>query len=107
MEIINFWTTKLKTPLHILKLKQVVNEVASCDRAHWGSRRAWGEREAGSIGSDLGFAAVISDQKTLITFLIAPSLLNNLEVSSLNIKRPWYLLMLSDTWNMPDGFILL
>lgn len=107
MEIINFWTTKLKTPLHILKLKQVVNELSSSDRAHRGSRRAWGEREADPIGWDLGFAVVIRDQKTVITFLIAPSLANNLELSSLNIKRPWYLLMLSDTWNMPDGFILL
>lgn len=74
--------------MHILKLKQVMNEVASCDRAHWGSRRAWGEREAGPIGSDLGFAVVIRDQKTVITFLIAPSLVNNLEVGSLNIKTP-------------------
>lgn len=105
MEMINFWTTKLKTLLHVLKLKKVVHEAAS-DRGQRGSRRVQGEREPGPIGWDLGFV-VITDQKAVITFLIAPSLVNNLEVSSLNIKKPWYLLMLSDTWNMPDGFILL
>ena len=107
MEMINFWTTKLKTLLHVLKMKQVMHEAASSDRAQRGSRRVRGEREAGPIGWDLGFVVVITDQKAVITFLIALSLVNNLEVSSLNIKKPWYLLMLSDTWNMPDGFILL
>lgn len=86
MEMINFWTTKLKTHLHILKLKQVVHKTASSDRARRDSRGVLGEREAGPIGWDLGFVVVIIDQKAMITFLTAPSLVNNLKVSSLNIK---------------------
>lgn len=107
MEMINFWTTKLKTLLHTLKLKQVMHEAASFDRAQRGSRRVWGKREAGPIGWDLEFVVAIIDQKAVITFLIASSLANNLKVSALNIKKPWYLLMLLDTWNMSGGFILL
>lgn len=74
--------------MHILELKQVVHEAASSDRAQRGCRRVWGEWEAGPFASDLNFVVVITDQKAVNTFLFAPSLVNNLDVRSLNIKEP-------------------
>jgi len=50
METINFGTTKLNTLLHVAKMKWVMHEAASSDRAQRGSRRVQAERETGPIG---------------------------------------------------------